>query len=201
MRCLAIVLREPKPSIKIENIVATVSLDQPLDLIAIERSMPTVEYNPDQFPGLIFRLDSPKVTALIFKSGKMVITGAKSTEELIKAVKKIVRTLYKKGIIITSRPKIQIQNIVASANLYREVNLEKAAFLLENNMYEPEQFPGLIYRMSDPQVVLLIFSSGKMVITGAKSEDEVEEAVRKIYKKLEELECLRKPLEEEEFLM
>jgi len=201
VRCLAIVLREPKPSIKIENIVATVSLDQPLDLIAIERSMPTVEYNPDQFPGLIFRLDSPKVTALIFKSGKMVITGAKSTEELIKAVKKIVRTLYKKGIIITSRPKIQIQNIVASANLYREVNLEKAAFLLENNMYEPEQFPGLIYRMSDPQVVLLIFSSGKMVITGAKSEDEVEEAVRKIYKKLEELECLRKPLEEEEFLM
>jgi len=200
-RCLAIALREPKPSIKIENIVATVSLDQPLDLIAIERSMPTVEYNPDQFPGLIFRLDSPKVTALIFKSGKMVITGAKSTEELIKAVKKIVRTLYKKGIIITSRPKIQIQNIVASANLYREVNLEKAAFLLENNMYEPEQFPGLIYRMSDPQVVLLIFSSGKMVITGAKSEDEVEEAVRKIYKKLEELECLRKPLEEEEFLM
>ena len=150
--------------------------------------MPTVEYNPDQFPGLIFRLDSPKVTALIFKSGKMVITGAKSTEELIKAVKKIVRTLYKKGIIITSRPKIQIQNIVASANLYREVNLEKAAFLLENNMYEPEQFPGLIYRMSEPQVVLLIFSSGKMVITGAKSEDEVEEAVRKIYKKLEELE-------------
>jgi len=194
-RCLAIALREPKPSIKIENIVATVSLDQPLDLIAIERSMPTVEYNPDQFPGLIFRLDSPKVTALIFKSGKMVITGAKSTEELIKAVKKIVRTLYKKGIIITSRPKIQIQNIVASANLYREVNLEKAAFLLENNMYEPEQFPGLIYRMSDPQVVLLIFSSGKMVITGAKSEDEVEESVRKIYKKLEELECLRKPLE------
>ncbi len=159
--------------------------------------MPTVEYNPDQFPGLIFRLDSPKVTALIFKSGKMVITGAKSTEELIKAVKKIVRTLYKKGIIITGRPKIQIQNIVASANLYREVNLEKAAFLLENNMYEPEQFPGLIYRMSDPQVVLLIFSSGKMVITGAKSEDEVEDAVRKIYKKLEELDCLRKPIEEE----
>ncbi len=192
---------EREPSIKIENIVATVTLDQTLDLYAIERSIPTVEYNPDQFPGLIFRLDSPKVTALIFKSGKMVVTGAKSTAELIRAVKKIIRTLRKKGIVITGKPKIQIQNIVASANLYVEVNLEKAAFLLEDNMYEPEQFPGLIYRMSNPQVVLLIFSSGKMVITGAKSEDEVREAVYKIYKKLKDLGCIRRHIiPEEEFL-
>ncbi len=190
-----------EPSIKIENIVATVTLDQTLDLYAIERSIPTVEYNPDQFPGLIFRLDSPKVTALIFKSGKMVVTGAKSTAELIRAVKKIIRTLRKKGIVITGKPKIQIQNIVASANLYVEVNLEKAAFLLEDNMYEPEQFPGLIYRMSNPQVVLLIFSSGKMVITGAKSEDEVREAVYKIYKKLEDLGCIRRHIMSEEELL
>ncbi len=191
---------EREPSIKIENIVATVTLDQTLDLYAIERSIPTVEYNPDQFPGLIFRLDTPKVTALIFKSGKMVVTGAKSTLELIRAVKKIIRTLRKKGIVITGKPKIQIQNIVASANLYVEVNLEKAAFLLEDNMYEPEQFPGLIYRMSDPQVVLLIFSSGKMVITGAKSEDEVREAVYKIYQKLRELGCIRRHIAEEEYI-
>ncbi len=191
---------EREPSIKIENIVATVTLDQTLDLYAIERSIPTVEYNPDQFPGLIFRLDTPKVTALIFKSGKMVVTGAKSTLELIRAVKKIIRTLRKKGIVITGKPKIQIQNIVASANLYVEVNLEKAAFLLEDNMYEPEQFPGLIYRMSDPQVVLLIFSSGKMVITGAKSEDEVREAVYKIYQKLKELGCIRRHITEEEYI-
>ncbi len=191
---------EREPSIKIENIVATVTLDQTLDLYAIERSIPTVEYNPDQFPGLIFRLDTPKVTALIFKSGKMVVTGAKSTLELIRAVKKIIRTLRKKGIVITGKPKIQIQNIVASANLYVEVNLEKAAFLLEDNMYEPEQFPGLIYRMSDPQVVLLIFSSGKMVITGAKSEDEVREAVYKIYQKLKDLGCIRRHITEEEYV-
>lgn len=193
-------LLEREPSIKIENIVATVTLDQTLDLYAIERSIPTVEYNPDQFPGLIFRLDSPKVTALIFKSGKMVVTGAKSTLELIRAVKKIIRTLRKKGIVITGKPKIQIQNIVASANLYVEVNLEKAAFLLEDNMYEPEQFPGLIYRMNSPQVVLLIFSSGKMVITGAKSEDEVKDAVYKIYQKLKELGCIRRHIAPEEFI-
>ncbi|HIQ03781.1 MAG TPA: TATA-box-binding protein [Desulfurococcales archaeon] len=182
----------PRLSAKVENIVSTVTLDQTLDLYAIERNIPGVEYNPEQFPGLVFRLDKPKVTALIFKSGKMVVTGAKSTDELIKAVKKIIKILRKHDMIITGRPKVQIQNIVASANLGVEVNLEKAAFLLENSMYEPEQFPGLIYRMDDPQVVLLIFSSGKMVVTGAKREEEIYDAVRKIYKKLDELGCLRK---------
>ncbi len=189
-----------KPLVRIENIVATVSLDQTLDLNLIERALPNVEYNPDQFPGLIFRLDSPKVTALIFKSGKMVVTGAKSTAELIRAVKKIARTLVKHGILIVGKPKIQVQNIVASANLGVEVALEKAAFLLPNSMYEPEQFPGLIHRMDDPKVVLLIFSSGKMVITGAKSEEEVYWAVRNIYLKLKKLGCIRYPEFEEELL-
>ena len=189
-----------KPLVRIENIVATVSLDQTLDLNLIERALPNVEYNPDQFPGLIFRLDSPKVTALIFKSGKMVVTGAKSTAELIRAVKKIARTLVKHGILIVGKPKIQVQNIVASANLGVEVTLEKAAFLLPNSMYEPEQFPGLIHRMDNPKVVLLIFSSGKMVITGAKSEEEVYWAVKNIYLKLKDLDCIRYPeLEEELF--
>jgi transcription initiation factor TFIID TATA-box-binding protein len=186
-----------KPSVKIENIVATVTLDQTLDLHEIERSVPRVEYNPDQFPGLVFRLDRPKVTALIFKSGKMVVTGSKSTQELIRSVKRIIKTLYEHGIKITGRPKIQIQNIVASANLNVEVNLEEAAYKLENNMYEPEQFPGLIHRMRDPHVVLLIFSSGKMVITGAKREEEVTRAVTNIYNTLKELGCM---ITEEEFV-
>ncbi|MCY0861911.1 MULTISPECIES: TATA-box-binding protein [Metallosphaera] len=182
----------------IENIVATVTLEQTLDLYAMERSVPNVEYDPDQFPGLIFRLESPKVTSLIFKSGKMVVTGAKSTEELIKAVKRIIKSLRRYGIRIGGKPKIQIQNIVASANMHVHVNLDKAAFLLENNMYEPEQFPGLIFRMDEPRVVLLIFSSGKMVITGAKREDEVYKAVKKIFDKLEELDCIKAVEEEEE---
>ncbi|WP_126451327.1 TATA-box-binding protein [Sulfodiicoccus acidiphilus] len=184
--------------INIENIVATVTLEQGLDLYAMERSVPNVEYDPDQFPGLIYRLESPKVTSLIFKSGKMVVTGAKSTDELIKAAKKIIRSLKRAGISITGKSKIQIQNIVASANLHLHVNLDKAAFLLENNMYEPEQFPGLIYRMDDPRVVVLIFSSGKMVITGAKREEEVYRAVKRIYDKLVELECVKQVEEEGE---
>ncbi|MEM0154096.1 MAG: TATA-box-binding protein [Ignisphaera sp.] len=186
--------------VKVENIVATVSIEQNIDLDYLDKVLPNVEYDPDQFPGLVLRLDNPKVTALVFRSGRMVVTGAKSTPDLIKAVKKIVRMLIKYDVPITSKPRIQIQNIVASANLGAEIMLEKVAFLLENTMYEPEQFPGLIYRLTDPHVVLLIFSSGKMVITGAKSEDEVFLSVRNVFLKLKELGCLREIKVEEEIL-
>ncbi len=180
----------PKPTVKIENIVATVILDQPLDITKIEEKISDATYQPDQFPGLVLRLEKPKSTALIFKSGKMVVTGAKSTAQLIDVVKKIIKLLIKAGIEITSKPRIQIQNIVASGDVGAYVNLERAAYMLEDSMYEPEQFPGLIHRMRDPRVVLLIFSSGKMVITGAKEEKEVEKAVINTAKKLKELGCL-----------
>jgi transcription initiation factor TFIID TATA-box-binding protein len=116
----------------------------------------------------------------------MVCTGAKSEAEVHKAVRSIIKLLKQHGIDIRNEPVIEIQNIVASANLRAGVDLEKAAFLLENAMYEPEQFPGLIYRMKEPKVVLLIFSSGKVVCTGAKKEEEVREAVMKVYQMLKE---------------
>jgi TATA binding protein of transcription factor TFIID len=180
-----------KPVVNIENIVATIILENTLDLNLIEARIPDVDYNPDQFPGLVYRLQSPKITALVFKSGKMVVTGAKSVKQLVWAVKAILKKFMTKGIAVQGRPQIQIQNIVASANLNVVVDLEKAAFVLPHNMYEPEQFPGLIYRMDKPRVVLLIFSSGKMVITGAKRENEVYEAVNNIHKILEENKCVR----------
>ncbi len=183
----------PKPEYRIENIVATVILQHPLDLNLIEARIPEVEYNPDQFPGLVYRMQNPKVTALIFKSGKMVVTGTKSVNQLVYAVKRILKSLIDKGIDIRGRPQIQLQNIVASANLHVIIDLERAAQELERSMYEPEQFPGLIYRMNKPRVVLLIFSSGKMVITGAKREHEVEEAVKTIYGILKERDCIRGP--------
>jgi len=120
----------------------------------------------------------------------MVCTGAKSESEVNRAVNTIIRVLKKHGINIKNKPIVEIQNIVASANLKASVDLEKAARLLEGAMYEPEQFPGLIYRMSDPRVVLLIFSSGKIVCTGARKEEEVNIAVNKIYNLLRELDVL-----------
>lgn len=189
-----------RTSYRIENIVATVILEHDLDLEQIEMRIPSITYKPDQFPGLIFRIDKPKGTALIFKSGKMVVTGTKSTQQLIEAVKRIIKILMRHGIEIRGKPRIQIQNIVAGGDIYAYVNLEKAAYYLEDSMYEPEQFPGLIHRMRDPRVVLLIFSSGKMVITGAKEEGEVERAVNNIARLLWQHGCIVGVRREEEEL-
>jgi transcription initiation factor TFIID TATA-box-binding protein len=176
--------------VSVENVVATASLDQKLDLMAIMKVFVNVEYNPKRFPGLVFRLKRPKTTTLIFSTGKMVCTGAKSEKMARSAVKKVVRELKNNGIIILSTPKIEIQNMVATANLHGKVDLEAAADIMENVMYEPEQFPGLIYRMGDPKVVILIFASGKLVCTGAKSAEMVDVAVVKLHGILEDYDLI-----------
>ena len=174
-------LEFPDLEINIQNVVASGSLNQRFNLPDIQKVFVTTEYNPKRFPGLVFRLKRPKTSTLIFNSGKMVCTGAKSAKKAKSAIRKVVRELKKAGIIILGKPQITIQNIVASGNLKGNVDLEMAADLLDNVMYEPEQFPGLVYRMRDPKVVLLIFASGKIVCTGAKSDLMVQEAVQKLY--------------------
>jgi transcription initiation factor TFIID TATA-box-binding protein len=176
----------PEPKIEIQNVVASVTLNQKLDLQAIQNAFPEVDYKPAQFPGLVFRLEKPRTATLIFSSGKMVCTGAKSEEEARRAVMKVVRLLKEKGFLIKEEPIIEIQNIVASIDLFGRIDLELAANTLENVMYEPEQFPGLIYRMLSPKVVILMFASGKLVCTGAKTEREVHEAIRKLSEELRE---------------
>jgi len=176
--------------ISIENVVASASLDQKIDLLAIMKVFRNVEYRPKQFPGLVFRLKRPKTATLIFGSGKMVCTGAKSEKMSRSAVKKVVRELKNNGIIILGKPKIVIQNIVASANLHGKIDLETAADIMDNVMYEPEQFPGLIYRMAEPKVVMLLFASGKLVCTGAKHEGMVKEAVTKLHGILEDYDLI-----------
>ena len=163
--------------LRIENVVATASLEQKIDLPSIMKVFRNVEYRPRRFPGLVFRMKNPKTATLIFTTGNMVCTGAKSAKMAISAVRKVVRELRKEGFIIKRRPKIKIVNIVGTANVGGKVDLEAAAAIMDNIMYEPEQFPGLIYRIPEPKVVMLIFSSGKTVITGGKTREQVEEAV------------------------
>ncbi len=172
---------EKKIDISIENVVASASLDQKIDLLAIMKVFRNVEYRPKQFPGLVFRLKRPKTATLIFSTGKMVCTGAKSEKLARSAIRKVVKELKGNGIIILGKPIIVIQNIVASANLHGKIDLETAADIMDNVMYEPEQFPGLIYRMAEPKVVILIFASGKLVCTGGKSAEMVDVAVVKLY--------------------
>lgn len=177
-------------SISIENVVASASLDQKIDLLSIMKEFRNVEYRPKQFPGLVYRLKRPKTATLIFGSGKMVCTGAKSEKMARRAVNKVVRDLKNGGIIILGKPSITIQNIVASGNLHGKIDLETAADIMDNVMYEPEQFPGLIYRMSDPKVVMLLFASGKLVCTGAKHEEMVDEAIDKLKETLQDYDLI-----------
>jgi transcription initiation factor TFIID TATA-box-binding protein len=177
-------------SINIENVVASATLNQKVDLNAVVKGHPRVEYRPEQFPGLVFRLKRPKTATLIFSSGKMVCTGAKSEKELRRAVLKVMKELKKSGIIILGKPELKIVNMVASGNLGGIIDLEKAAYTMRKTMYEPEQFPGLIYRMDEPKVVLLLFASGKLVCTGGRKEEDVYEAIDKLHKTLEEKELI-----------
>ena len=175
-----------KATIDIQNVVASATLNQKVDLNAVVKGYPGVEYRPEQFPGLVFRLRRPKTATLIFGSGKMVCTGAKSGRESRRAILKVVKELKKGGIIIINKPDFKVVNVVASASLGGKVDLEKAVSTLGKAMYEPEQFPGLIYRMDEPKVVILIFATGNLVVTGAKKEQDVYDAVHKLHGSLEE---------------
>ena len=175
-----------KAIINIQNVVASGTLNQKVDLNAVVKGYPSVEYRPEQFPGLVFRLKRPKTGTLIFSSGKMVCTGAKSGKESRSAIMKVVKELKKCGIIILSKPDFKVVNIVASASLGGKVDLEKTVVTIRKTMYEPEQFPGLIYRMDEPKVVILIFATGSLVVTGAKKEQDVYDAVHKLHASLEE---------------
>ena len=177
-------------NVVIQNVVAVGTLDQKIYLLSILKVFRNAEYRPKRFPGLVFKMKQPKTATLIFSTGKMVCTGAKSEKIARSAVRKVVRELRKEGFIIRRSPKIKIVNMVGTADVGGEIDLEVASDILDNTMYEPEQFPGLIYRMKEPKVVILLFRSGKIVITGGKSKKQVHEAVEKIISILNENELI-----------
>ena len=179
-------MTQTKPIIAIVNVVASATIEQRLDLNDITKKFPDIEWNPEQFPGAVFRLRNPKTATLLFGSGKMVCTGSKSEDMAVKAVNTVVQKLRKGKIKIKNEPIVTVQNIVSSINLGGKVNLEQAARTLPRSMYEPEQFPGLIHRMLDPKTVILIFASGKLVCVGARKEEEIRRSVNQIHNELEQ---------------
>ena len=178
--------------IRIENIVASASLGILVPLEKIVSKMEGMEYEPEQFPGLVYRLQKPKAAALIFGSGKIVCTGARSLQDVHEVFKRVIKIIERTGVRVPKNYKVQVENIVASAKLDAGLNLDTIAFNLENSEYEPEQFPGLVYRMTDPKVAFLLFGSGKIVCTGARSVKDVNIAVEKVSKKLKSLHALVK---------
>jgi len=183
---------EAKNTIKIENVVANTAIGQDIDLKSLTLTLEGADYDPEKFPGLVYRTKDPKTAALIFRSGKIVCTGAKSIEDVGKGLKKVFKNLESVGIKVMPNPDITVQNIVASADLGSVLNLNAIAIGLglENIEYEPEQFPGLVYRLDVPKVVVLLFGSGKLVVTGGKKPQNAEAAVDRIVKELEGLALL-----------
>src|SRR2546426_4127836 len=183
----------PLAKIKIENVVASTSLGEQLDLQAIALALGGAEYEPEQFPGLIYRLKEPKTATLLFRSGKVVCTGAKSLEHVKTAIDMVAKQIEAAGIPITKNPDIEVQNIVATSDLGAQLDLNAVAVTLGPGAveYEPEQFPGLVYRIEDPKVVLLMFGSGKVVCTGARKPADVEKPVEKITAELKASGLLR----------
>ena len=173
--------------IKVVNIVASTSLEHDVPLIKLAETLPNTEYNPEQFPGLVMRIKEPKTSALIFSSGKVVCTGAKSMSKVKESINKIIENLAKINIKITIEPQIKVQNMVASGSIGFDLNLNELAIKLEHTEYEPEQFPGLVYKLPGTRATFLLFSNGKIVCTGTKSEEKLHEAVDKLLENLKKL--------------
>jgi transcription initiation factor TFIID TATA-box-binding protein len=180
--------------IKVQNIVASTSFAEKLDLDVIAQSLEEAEFEPEQFPGLVYRLSSPKTATLLFRSGKANCTGAKNIEDVRTTIDIIAEKLKRLGVEVYKDLGIVIQNIVATADLGGELNLSEVAISLglENVEYEPEQFPGLVYRIKEPKVVMLLFGSGKIVCAGARKIEDASLAVDNLLKELSSLGLLHK---------
>ncbi len=180
--------------IRIENVVASTSLGDELDLHSVAVALNGAEYEPEQFPGVIYRLKEPKTAILLFRSGKVVCTGGKSKRQVDESVRIVSEMIRKGGQKVLPHPKIQVQNIVATSDLESEINLTTVAVTLglDRVEYEPEQFPGLVCRLTEPRVVVLLFGSGKLVCTGARRPSDVSLAVEKIAEELEDSGLLRR---------
>lgn len=173
-----------KTDLKVQNIVATTSLGKEISLTKLARSQSNTEYNPEQFPGLVLRIEKPKSAVLVFSSGNLVCTGTKSVAQVKDVIKAVIKQIAKIGVRITVVPKITVQNIVASGSIDLQLNLNTLALQLENTEYEPEQFPGLVYKLVDPPATFLLFSNGKLVCTGTKNKQQLDDSMTQLNKNI-----------------
>lgn len=166
-------------TLKIVNIVASGSIADNIDLEMISNNLDGCELNTKRFPGAVYRMQDPKFAVLIFSSGKVVFTGFQTVEDIPVGIHKFLAVLKMAGVPCTDEPQIGITNLVCSYSLGIPCNLNKVVitFNYENIEYEPEQFPGLVYRIADPKIVILVFSSGNIILTGAKDMNEIKKGL------------------------
>jgi transcription initiation factor TFIID TATA-box-binding protein len=173
-------------SLKIENIVASGVIAESIDLLEFSKNVENCELNKKRFPGAVYRIADPKIACLVFSSGKIVLTGIRNQKALRDGLAVVIESLKKAGIEPLKEPKVAITNMVCSYNLGKYININKLSVTLnlENIEYEPEQFPGLVYRIRDPKIVVLIFSSGKIILTGGRNLNDIKKGLDILEEKL-----------------
>ncbi|WP_317065499.1 TATA-box-binding protein [Methanoculleus caldifontis] len=174
-------------SLKIENIVASGVIADSIDLEKVSDKIKNCELNTKRFPGAVYRIEKPKIASLIFSSGKVVLTGIRNKQDLHDGLEIIMHSLRDAGIETYGEPQVAVTNIVCSYDMGKYINLNKVVITLnlENIEYEPEQFPGLVYRIEDPKIVALLFSSGKIILTGGKNIEDIKRGLDFLEQRLE----------------
>jgi len=180
---------EKYESLKIENIVASGAIAESIDLVLLSEKVENCELNTKRFPGAVYRIADPKIACLIFSTGKIVLTGIRNDQALADGLAVVMKSVKGAGIETFKVPIVAITNMVCSYNLDRYINLNKIVIALnvENVEYEPEQFPGLVYRIKDPKIVVLIFSSGKIILTGGRNLEDIKKGLDVLKQTLESI--------------
>ncbi len=176
-------------TVTVQNMVASTRIADELDLSKLDMALSDAKYQPDVFPGLVIQSKQPKATFLLFRTGKVVITGTKTRKDIQQAAEQLLDTVREAGGNVIDDTEVMVRNIVASGDLGGSLNLTAAAMAmgLENVEYEPEIFPGLVYRgSSEAGVVMLLFSSGRVVCTGARKTDQASQAIIHLQQDLEQ---------------
>lgn len=179
-------------NLTIENIVANAKIADSIDINMLAEKDPDFKYNQNEFTGLTIKLDEPKTAVLLMPNGKAICTGAKKMEEAETAIKNVANKIKRAGLKIKAKHKVEMTNIVVSLDLKKELHLASISkgLMLENVNYEPEEFPGLIYKMDDLGAILLLFSSGKIVCAGASNMEDASKAIESMKEKLSSLGAL-----------
>ena len=169
--------------VQVENIVVSFTISSSLDLPKLAKILPDATYNPDKVPAIVLQFSKPRSMATLCSNGNVVVTGLRSMEEVHDVVKMITDRLNVFDVQIDKAPEISIQNVTMSTDLQQSLKLRRLAHSLQTVEYTPKVFPGLVYKGDDPNTVILLFDSGKIVCNGTTLE-EVTVALDKMLEKL-----------------
>lgn len=177
--------------VKIVNVVGSGSLDTEFELKRVADDIGSIaEYDPQKYPGMYLRFEDGAPLITLYRTGKFIVTGADSEEEAFAKREQFLELLSKNGMIPQPADEwFRIQNLVCTAELGESLNLSALAIGLglEFTEYEPEQFPGLIYRPPGADNVVLLFASGRVVITGSPNLYSAEQTFERLQDEVTDL--------------